>query len=93
MPKYEMMLIMKPDLTEEKVNAVLEKVKKNIGKSGQVLKTEPWGKRKLAYPVDKLTEGIYTVLELEMDPARLSSLNQMLRRDEDVVRFMVTRNL
>lgn len=93
MSKYEMMLILKPDLIDEEVKTVLEKVKKNLGKSGRILKTEPWGKRKLAYPVDKLTEGIYTVLELEMDPSRLSSLNQMLCRDEDVVRSMVTRNL
>ncbi|MCG2686130.1 30S ribosomal protein S6, partial [Candidatus Parcubacteria bacterium] len=79
-----------PELTDEEVGAVLEKVKKAIAKPGQVLKTDLWGKRKLAYPLDKLIEGIYAVLEFETEPDRLLSLNQMLRRDEDVVRFMVT---
>ena len=90
MSKYELMLILKSEFTDEEVAAVLEKVGKAIAKSGQVLKTDLWGKRKLAYPVNDLTEGIYAVLEFETEPDLLLSLNQMLRRDEDVLRFMVT---
>lgn len=91
MRKYELVCIIQPDLDENAFNGVLEKVRGWVGESGgSVDKAEVWGRRKLAYPINKQREGQYVLLNLTMNPAATSELERNLRYQEAVMRHMLT---
>ncbi|MBQ2228587.1 MAG: 30S ribosomal protein S6, partial [Firmicutes bacterium] len=62
MNKYELMFIVEPSLDDAKKDEVVEAVKAIIAEGGEVLDTDVWGMRKLAYPIQKKTEGYYVVM-------------------------------
>ena len=77
-------------LEEEKKNAVVEKVTEIITNGGgEVSKTDVWGMRKLAYPIEKKEEGYYVVLEFQAAPELPKELNRRLRISDDVMRHLV----
>jgi small subunit ribosomal protein S6 len=91
MREYELVYIVKADLDENAVNEVQEKVKGWISDAGgQVLKTDLWGKRKLAYPVRKQNDGLYVLMNVQMPPSYSVQLERNLRYLEPVLRFLVT---
>jgi small subunit ribosomal protein S6 len=91
MRKYELVCIIQPDLDETAFNGVLDKVKGWIGESGgSVDKTEVWGRRKMAYLINKQREGQYVLLNVTMNPAATSELERNLRYQESVMRHMLT---
>ena len=59
--------------------------------SGVVDSVEEWGKRKLAYAIDKLTDGDYTLINFHAEPTAIAELDRVLRIMDDVVRFMIVR--
>ena len=84
------MFIINPTLEEEKKNAVVEKVTGIITNGGgEVSKTDVWGMRKLAYPIEKKEEGYYVVLEFQAAPELPKELNRRLRISDDVMRHLV----
>ncbi len=90
MRKYELICIIQPDLDETAFNGVLDKIKGWIGESGgSVDKTEVWGHRKLAYPINKQREGQYALLNVTMNPAAASKLERNLRYQETIMRHML----
>lgn len=90
MTNYELMFIINPTLEEEKKNAVVEKVTEIITNGGgEVSKTDVWGMRKLAYPIEKKEEGYYVVLEFQAAPELPKELNRRLRISDDVMRHLV----
>lgn len=90
MTNYELMFIINPTLEEEKKNAVVEKVTEIITNGGgEVSKTDVWGMRKLAYPIEKKEEGYYVVLEFQSAPELPKELNRRLRISDDVMRHLV----
>ena len=90
MKNYELMFIINPTLEEEKKNAVVEKVTEIITNGGgEVSKTDVWGMRKLAYPIEKKEEGYYVVLEFQAAPELPKKLNRRLRISDDVMRHLV----
>ena len=90
MTNYELMFIINPTLEEEKKNAVVEKVTEIITNGGgEVSKTDVWGMRKLAYPIEKKEEGYYVVLEFQAAPELPTELNRRLRISDDVMRHLV----
>lgn len=90
MKAYELLLMLNPSLDEETRAAVLEKVQQVITADGGVVdNVEPWGKRKLAYEIGKLTEGDYTVIDFHTAPAAIAELDRVLHITDPVVRYML----
>jgi small subunit ribosomal protein S6 len=89
---YELMYIVRPDLDEEGLRMATESVGTLIhGLGGDVHKTSMWGKRRLAYEIDRLRDGHYVVLQLRLDGARVSELERALRIHDTVFRHLLVR--
>ncbi|MGI6361732.1 MAG: 30S ribosomal protein S6 [Bacillota bacterium] len=92
MRKYEVLYIMKPDLLEEKYQENIEKYNALIqANGGEILNTDIWGKRRLAYEIDKIREGYYVLLQIQCDTELTKELERHFRISEDVIRYLVTR--
>jgi small subunit ribosomal protein S6 len=92
MRRYELMLVLRPDLPDEKVQATLERTARAIAAGGgQIVKQAPWGRRRLAYPIDHHREGSYYVILFEAPPTAIAELERGLLISEEVLRQLVTR--
>lgn len=90
MREYELVFIVHPDLDENAFQEVVERVQGWITEDGgQITKTDLWGKRKLAYPIRKQTEGQYVLMNTQMNPQFGATLERNLRFLEPVLRFSV----
>jgi len=91
MRKYELICIFQPELDEAAFKAGLERIQGWIGESGgSVDKTENWGRRKLAYPIHKQTEGQYVLMNITLEPKSTGELERNIRFLEPVIRHMLT---
>ncbi len=89
---YEVMVILDPNLEERTVAPSLDNYLNVIRKDGgSVDKVDVWGRRRLAYEVDKHSEGIYAVIELQAEPATVKELDRQLSLNESVLRTKVVR--
>lgn len=92
---YETMIVVKPDLTEDQRNAMVEKVKNfiEVKVEGKIQEEKRWGMRKLAYktPHGKYTEGDYAYFIYEADPEKVNLLENFFKITQDVMRFMTLR--
>lgn len=92
MKKYEIMYIINPTILEEGRETVIEKVATIFTKAGaNVLKSEKWGERKLAYPIDKKKTGFYVLTTLEMDGTKLAEVEAKLNITEEVIRYIIVK--
>ncbi len=92
MNSYEMVYIIQPNLDDEGVKAVDDRIGQAIsGEDGTITNTDHWGKRRLAYPIRRHFEGHYILHRLSMLPAAVQSVERQLRLSEDVLRFLVIR--
>ena len=92
MRRYELMLVLRPDLPDDRSQAILERSTRTIsGAGGQIIKVSPWGRRRLAYPIDGQREGSYHILVFEAPAEAVAELEGGLRITEDVMRHLVTR--
>jgi small subunit ribosomal protein S6 len=92
MRRYEVMIILDPDLEEKTIAPSLETFLNVIrSDGGSVNNIDTWGKRRLAYEINHKTEGYYVVLDLEANPAAIAELDRQLNLNEAVVRTKVTR--
>jgi small subunit ribosomal protein S6 len=86
------MYIVRPTLDEQALASMNERVDKFIATAGgEILKREDWGKRRLAFPIAKFTEGFYSVLQINLAPTAVRELERNLQLAEDVLRYLVTR--
>ncbi len=83
------MLIITPDHEENEAEALIENVKGIIENGGNIIHTDVWGKRRLAYPIRKRSEGYYVVYVFESEPSFVAQLNQALRVIEAILRHMI----
>ncbi len=92
MRKYEVMIIIDPDVDDRQVQPLVERHLKTItdGK-GTVDGVDIWGRRRLSYDINKKSDGIYAVLTLTAEPAVVSELDRLLTIDEQVMRTKVMR--
>ncbi len=91
MRNYELMFIIQPDLDETAFNGVVDKVKGWISDAGgNVDKAEVWGRRKLAYSINKQREGQYVLLNVTMAPTATSELERNMRFQESIMRHMLS---
>lgn len=90
MKAYELLLLLNPSLDEDARAVVLDKVQGVITADGGVVdNVDLWGKRKLAFEINKLTEGDYTLVEFHTAPASIAELDRVLHITDPVVRFMI----
>ena len=92
MKAYEIMYIINPTVLEEGRDAVMAKVNEILTNAGAtVAKTEKWGERKLAYPIDKKKTGFYVLVTLEMDGTNLVEVERRLNITEEVMRYIIVK--
>ena len=89
MNNYEAVFIVTPVLSDTQVKEVADKFQGVItGSGGQIVNSEAWGLRKLAYPIQKKTTGFYFLLEFTGEGSIVNTLETQFRRDERVIRFL-----
>lgn len=89
---YEELFIIKPDVTEEESDQVIEQLKGAItGAGGTVDKVEKWGKRRLAYNIGKYREGAYVLFQFTSAPETVKELERRLRVTDAVIKFLTVR--
>jgi small subunit ribosomal protein S6 len=89
---YEVMVILDPDLEERTVAPSLDTYLNVVRQDGgSVEKVDVWGRRRLAYEIDKKAEGIYAVIDLQAEPATVKELDRQLGLNESVLRTKVLR--
>ncbi|HHU66688.1 MAG TPA: 30S ribosomal protein S6 [Corynebacterium sp.] len=92
MRHYEIMIILDPTQDERTVAPSLDKYLENVRKdNGKVEKVDVWGKRRLAYPINKKEEGVYAVINLECESATVLELDRVLNLNDSVLRTKVLR--
>lgn len=91
MRRYELMLVVRPDVPEDRVQAILDRSTRSItGAEGQIVKVSPWGRRRLAYPIGAYREGSYYIVLFDAPPAAIEELERGLNITEEVMRHLVT---
>ena len=92
MRSYELVFIVNPELDEDDLTAVRERVEGLIERSsGKVTKVEPWGLRRLAYPVQKQGEGQYVLMQLDIKAQGVAELERDLGLVEPILRHLIVR--
>ena len=92
MKAYELLYFVDPAATEEARAGVSKRIDVAVTENGgKIDNVEDWGKRKLAFEIDKLTEGDYTLVDFHADPAQIAELDRVLRINDAVKRHMVVR--
>ena len=93
MRRYELMLVVRPDVADDKAQAVIDKSTRQIvAAGGQIVKVAPWGRRRLAYQIDRFREGSYHIILFEAPGEALIELERTLQITEEVLRHLVTRD-
>lgn len=91
MRPYEMMVIIEPEVEDHKALVEeLQEVVRNLG--GEIGKVDVWGKKTLAYPIKKKTEGFYAVFQFKLDPSQVAELDRIMKLRSQVMRHMVVLN-
>jgi small subunit ribosomal protein S6 len=92
MRRYELMLVLRPDAPDDRSQAVIDRTTRQIvADGGQIVKVAPWGRRRLAYPIDRYREGSYHIVVFEAPSAAIPEMVRGLLITEEVLRHLVTR--
>ncbi len=89
MNKYELMFIIDPVLEDAKKDETVETVKSIIAEAGEVTNVDVWGLRKLAYPIQKKSEGYYVVMQFTAKPELPKELDRRLRISDNCMRHII----
>ena len=93
MRRYELMLVIRPDVADDKSQAVIDRITRQItAAGGQIVKVAPWGRRRLAYPIDRHREGSYHIILFHAPSDAIAELEHSLLITEEVLRHLVTRD-
>jgi|SRR5687768_4052414 small subunit ribosomal protein S6 len=91
MNNYETVFILNPVLSEDQAKDTVDKFVKVLTKANaEIINTENWGLKKLAYPINKKSTGFYNLIEFTADSPAINALETEYRRDESVMRFLTT---
>ena len=90
MKNYELVYVVKPNSDDETREAVLDSIKNIITEAkGEVGEIDVWGSRKLAYPIEKFRDGVYTLVNFKADVEFPKELDRRLKISEDVIRHVI----
>jgi small subunit ribosomal protein S6 len=88
--EYEIVYVIRPDLTDEQRAAKVGRIQSLITESGgDLVKTEEWGRRVLAYEIRHFTDGVYGFTEFRLPPAAVKSIQDRLNIDEELLRYQI----
>jgi len=91
--RYELMLVFSPEAPDERTAAIIDRVTRQIiDGGGQIIKVAPWGRRRLAYPIDRHREGAYHIVVFEAPTTSIVELERSLLITEEVLRHLVVRH-
>jgi len=89
---YELVFIISPEIADEEVPDTIGRVSELVNKTGgNVTEMSQWGRRKLAYPIRRFSEGNYVLAQLELEPASAKELEANLRLSNEVMRHLLVR--
>ncbi len=89
---YELLVLIKPGLEQEPLNSLHKSIEDAIIKyKGEIENREEWGKKTLAYQIQKHREGIYTLFHIKIDPADIKRLDNDLKLNESIIRAVFTQ--
>ena len=92
MRRYELMLVLRPDAPDDRIAAIIDRTTRQItADGGQIVKVAPWGRRRLAYPIDRHREGAYHIVVFEAPTTAIAELERGLLITEEVLRHLVIR--
>ena len=92
MLQYETIFVSDPNLTDEELDTIVGLVDQiTVAAGGKVLKTEKWGKRRLAYPIGHREEGIYVLMTLECSPTLVKEIDRRYRMNDRILRHLTVR--
>ena len=92
MKAYELLFFVAPTISDEDRVAVMKRIETTIAEgAGKVDNVDEWGKRKLAYEINGLTDGDYTLVNFHADPQNVAELDRVLRINDAVVRLMIVK--
>ena len=92
MRRYELMLVLRPDVPDDRSQAVIDRVTRQlVAGGGQIVKVAPWGRRRLAYPIDRHREGSYHIVLFDAPGDAIAELERSLLITEEVLRHLATR--
>ena len=93
MNQYETVFILTPVLSDAQMKEAADKFVNYLqGKGAEIISTENWGLKTLAYPIQKKTSGFYQMIEFKADPTVIAKLELQMRRDERVLRYLTVKN-
>ncbi|MCJ8013051.1 30S ribosomal protein S6 [Paenibacillus sp. KQZ6P-2] len=90
MRKYEVMYIIRPDVEQEAVQAVVEKFQGIISSGGEITKHEVMGKRRLAYEIKKFRDGTFVLVNFSATPEVVAELERIMKISDEVIRYLIT---
>jgi small subunit ribosomal protein S6 len=88
---YELMFIVRPDMVDEDLSKLISTLESSVTTAGGTVKSEIWGKRRLAYKVGKFNDGIFVVMSIEATGATVHEVERRLRVTEPVIKFLTVR--
>ncbi len=89
---YELGFILNPEVNEEQTRAILDRVQQVVdNRGGQVMRVNQWGRRRLAYPIERHRDGIYIFVDMVLTPESVIDLDRMLKVSEEVLRHLIWR--
>ena len=92
MRRYELMLVLRPDAPDERIAAIVDRTTRQItADGGQIIKVAPWGRRRLAYPIERYREGSYHIVVFEGAAGTIAEIERSLLITEEVLRHLVVR--
>ncbi len=92
MNSYEILLMIDPELPEERGGEIVSRTRELVEKAGGTWEDhQPWGRRKLAYEIDHKPEGVYHLLTFTCEPTALDEISRVLKITDGVMRHMATR--
>lgn len=92
MRRYELMMVLRADLPEDRLQSIIERVIRSVvAGGGQIVKVSPWGRRRLAYEIGHQRDGSYHIIVLEAEPTIVAELERSLLISEEVLRQLITR--
>ena len=93
MNKYELAVVVNAKLDDEARTGVIDKVKALIERfGGQITEVDDWGKKRLAYEIDKMNEGFYTFIRFDAEPTAPAEIEKRMRIADNVIRYLCVRN-
>jgi len=87
---YELGIVINPEVGDEQARAIVERVTQLISTNdGEVVRVNAWGRRRLAYPIERHRDGLYFYFDLILDPQSIVEIERTLRVNEDVIRHLL----